>query len=224
MALKKVPVKKLIEYRTLPKERRSGFVNRLSTPKLPTGGGGNYWVRSISAISNAFKKNDNSLILDKINEIMELYDVNQHVPTKIMYERNINILNKYKNFDFEIWRPTVNLDFLNKKPDSILEMSGLPIQIRPNHIFKYGARNNRSIGGIWFVTRLEGYGIADLGIYSEALYRYLSSYFSKDYIINASACIVINISSGDFISYNDILDEQIPSLLDPTLKLFRESL
>ena len=113
---------------------------------------------------------------------------------------------------------------MKKKPDSILEMNGLPIQIRPNYIFKYGAQNNRSIGGIWFVTRLEGYSIADVGIYAESLYRYLSSYFSKDFMVNHSDCIVINISKGDYISYNDILEEQIPSLLDPTLKLFRASL
>ncbi|WP_299362154.1 hypothetical protein [Winogradskyella sp.] len=133
-----------------------------------------------------------------------------------MYKRNIDILDKYKNFDFEVWRPTSELKFL-KKPNSLLEMNGLPVQIRPNHVFYYGAKDKKSLGGIWFITWLEGFKRSDLGIYSEALYRYLTSYFSEEYEINPASCITVDVSSTNSVGYNEIINGEIPSLLDSTL-------
>ncbi|WP_299362152.1 hypothetical protein [Winogradskyella sp.] len=66
MALKKLPVKKLVEFRRLSKRRQLTFTNRLKSPKESSSSGGDYWVRSISAISNAFRENDNSYINKKL--------------------------------------------------------------------------------------------------------------------------------------------------------------
>ena len=181
MALEKIPVKKLVEFRRLSKTRKVTFTKNLNVGKKPTSGdGGNYWVRSVSTISKAFKENDNSIIVDKIDEVTSLFNLNQRKQTKTMYKRNIDILDKYKNFDFTNWRPTADLKFLSR-PNSILEMNGLPVQILPNHIFSYGVSKNKSIGGIWFIIWQDGFKPSDLGIYSETLFRYLSSYFSKDF-------------------------------------------
>ncbi|MDO6808878.1 hypothetical protein Q4603_09660 [Zobellia galactanivorans] len=133
-----------------------------------------------------------------------------------MYKRNIDILTKYQNFDFSEWWPSTSLNFL-PKPQSILEMHGLPIQIRPQQIFSYGAENNQSVGGIWLITWLQGYKDEDLGIYSEALFRYLSSYYSEDYIINPAACMVVDISKMKVIGYDKVIDGEIPSLLDASI-------
>jgi len=225
MAIDKLPVKKLVEFRRLSKIRKATFVNRLNVGEKSTSdsGGGNYWVRSISAISNAFKESDNSYITDKIEEVTNLYDLNQRTQTKTMYKRNIDILDKYKDFDFTLWRPSADLKFLSK-PHSILEMNGLPVQILPNHIFSYGEKNNQSIGAIWFVVWQDGFKSNDLGIYSETLFRYLSSYFSKDYIINPAACITVDITNMKSINYNEILNGEIQSMLDDTMKSIKEYL
>ena len=222
MALEKLPVKKIVQFRRLSKNRRETFTNNLKISKKSTSdGGGNYWVRSVSAISNAFKENDTSYIIDKIDEVRNLYEINKRSQTKTMYKRNIDILNKYEDFDFTLWRPSSSLKFLSK-PKSILEMNGLPVQILPNHIFSFGSKNNESVGGIWFVVWQEGFKPSDLGIYSEAMYRYLSSYFSKEYIINPAACITIDITSMQSVGYNKILNGEIPSNLDETIKSVKE--
>lgn len=225
MAIDKLPVKKLIEFRRLSKTRKVTFTNRLKVGKklISDGGGGNYWVRSVSAISNAFKENDNSYITDKIEEVSNLYDLNQRSQTKTMYKRNIDILDKYKDFDFTLWRPSADLKFLSK-PHSILEMNGLPIHILPNHIFSYGENNNQSVGGIWFIVWQDGFKPIDLGIYSETLFRYLSSYYSNDYIINPAASIVVDIGNMQSISYDEILNGKIPAALDDTMKSVKEYL
>ncbi|PIB23747.1 hypothetical protein BFP77_15665 [Maribacter sp. 4U21] len=225
MAIEKLPVKKLVEFRRLSKPRKVTFTNKLKVGRKPAsaGDGGNYWVRSLSAISKAFKENDNSIIIDKIEEVSDLYNLNQRSQTKRMYKRNIDILSKYKDFDFTQLRPTADLKFLSK-PNSILEMGGLPVQILPQHIFSYGAENNQSIGGIWFIVWQDGFKPSDLGIYSETLFRYLSSYYSKDYIINPAACIIVDVTSLESISYKDVLNGEIPSILDDTMKSVKEYL
>lgn len=218
MAIEKLPVKKIIEFRRLSKTRKATFTNNLKViKKSVSGDGGNYWVRSVSAISKAFKENNNSIIIDKIEEITNLHNLNQRSQTKTMYQRNIDILDKFKNFDFTQWRPASNLNFLSK-PNSVLEMNGLPIQILPNHIYSYGVKNNQSIGGIWFIIWQDGFKQSDLGIYSETLFRYLSSYFSEKYTINPAACLIVDLTNKQSISYNKIIKGSIPSILDDTMK------
>ena len=135
-----------------------------------------------------------------------------------MYQRNIDILEKYKDFDFSIWRPTSELRFLFKpKFKSIIEMNGLPIQINPSHVYTYGQKQNESIGAIWFITWLEGFKSSDLGIYAEALYRYLKHHYSKEHIMNPSACIIVDAPNANAISYKDVVDGKITSVLDKTL-------
>ena len=216
MAIKKLPIKKLVEFRRLTKRSQLTFSNRLKFPKENDSGGGDYWVRSISAISNAFKENNNSFVQAKLEETVELYNLNQRTQTKIMYKRNIDILEKYQDFNFETWRPTADLTFF-KKPNSTVEMNTLPLQIRPNHVFSYGDDNNKSVGGIWFIAWLDGFKTEDLGIYSEALFRYLSSFYSENYIINPASCMIVDVSRVNMISYNQVLNGEIPSLLDSTI-------
>lgn len=216
MAINKLPIKKLVEFRRLSKGRQQTFANRLKVTKEASSSGGDYWVRSISTISNAYRANDNSLVKAKLEEVSNLYNAEQRSQTKTMYKRNLEILTKYQNFDFTEWWPSADLNFL-RKPQSILEMNGLPIQIRPQQIFSFGADNNQSVGGIWFITWLQGYKDEDLGIYSESLFRYLSSYYSDDYIINPAACMAVDISKMKVIGYNKVIEGEIPSLLDASI-------
>ncbi|MDO6808877.1 hypothetical protein Q4603_09655 [Zobellia galactanivorans] len=98
MAINKLPIKKLVEFRRLSKGRQQTFANRLKVTKEANSGGGDYWVRSISTISNAFRVNDNALIKAKLEEVSNLYNAEQRSQTKkcireiLTYSQSIKIL------------------------------------------------------------------------------------------------------------------------------------
>ncbi|SEO65673.1 hypothetical protein SAMN05192574_110151 [Mucilaginibacter gossypiicola] len=217
--INKVPVKKLIEFRRLSERRRSTFANSLKTPKMPKSddsSGGDYWKRSTSGLSNAFKYNDNKLIQEKIDSVSSVYESARKESTKRMYKRNLEILHSYTTFDFSIWRPPTDLRFLTKSK-LMLTIKDIPIQVLPHHIFSYEDKGKSSIGGIWFVVWLDGFKPGDLGIYSESLFRYLTLIYSKKYNVDPNYCLTVDASSKDVVSYTQVLKGKIPSLLENTV-------
>lgn len=219
MPITKLPLKKLIEFRRLTPRSKNTFSNNLKRPKkISIGSGGDYWIRCISAISMAFKENDNSIVRERLDKLEDDYALPSSSQTKTMRKRNIDILQNYVNFDFSLLRPSQDLEFLSRPSSmSVVEMNSLPIQILPNHIFSYGSEDDRKIGGIWFITWQEGFKEGDMGIYSEALFRYLTENFSEDFYINPSNCIIVDISNMQTVRYSEILDGYIPSLIDETI-------
>lgn len=219
MPITKLPLKKLIEFRRLTPRRKSTFSNNLKKPKKPSvGTGGDYWTRSLSAISTAFKNNDNSIIKERLDALLNDYASTSIKKTKVMYQRNIDILERYIGFDFSSWW-SIPIDKFLSKPDSmsVIDIDGIPTQIRPHHIFTYEKNEDQCIGGIWFVTWLDGFKKGDLGIYSEALFRYLTINYPEDYIINPTSCIIVDASSMQVITYDQVLSGKIPSLIDATI-------
>ena len=220
MKIAKLPVKKLIEFRRLPERRQNTFVKNLIKPKEPKeGGGGDYWIRSISAISTAFKQNDNTIIRERLDGLIHDHELSTITKTKVMHKRNIDILEPYVDFDFTNWRPPYDLDFISRPSNkSIIKIGDLPIQIRPNHVFTFGNKEDKRIGGIWLVTWLEGFKASDLGVYSEALYRYLLIHYSENYPIDMDFCTTIDVSSFEKVGYNKIRNGEIPSNIDTVIK------
>ena len=222
--MNKLPIKKLVEFRRFSEQRRSNFATKLKTPveAKPKGDGGNYWVRSISALSTSFKFNDNSIIRERLQSLEEDLAITELKRTKVMYQRNIDILYNYEDYDFSDIRPSDDLTF-HSKPiyKSLLEINGIPVQILPNHVFSYGDDKQPNIGSIWFVTWLDGFKVGDLGIYSEVIYRYLSKHYSKDFTIVPEDCMVMDASSTQVVTYKQIIEGEVPSLLDSTLATLR---
>lgn len=219
MIINKLPVKKLIEFRRLSERSQSTFAKNLKILKKASSGdsgGGDYWIRSTSGLSNAFRDNDNSLIKEKIDAVSALYKSTKNELTKIMYKRNLEILHGFEGFDFSVWRPSDDLKFLTKQKIS-LTIKDVPIQVIPHHVFSYENKEKPTIGGIWFVIWLDSYKPGDLGIYSEALYRYLSFLYSKTHNVDPKYCLIVDGSSKEVTSYQHILDGKIPSLLQNTI-------
>ncbi len=217
--INKIPVKKLVEFRRLSEKSQSTFANNLKVPKRAgseDGGGGDYWIRSTSGLSSAFRYNDNALVKEKIDSLASVYDSTKNELTKIMYKRNLEILHTFEDFDFSVWRPSGDLKFLSKQK-ILLNIKEVPLQVIPHHVFSYMDKNKPTVGGIWFVIWLDGYKSSDLGIYSETLFDYLSLLYSKQYKIDPNYCLTVDASSKEIVSYQQILDGKIPSLLENTI-------
>jgi hypothetical protein len=223
--INKVPVKKLIEFRRLSERSQSTFANNLKILKKASSkeGGGDYWKRCTSGLSNAFRYNDNKLIQEKIDSVSSVYDSTKNELTKLMYKRNLEILHDFVDFDFSVWRPPGELKFLSKQK-ILLNIDDVMLQVMPHHVFFYIKKHDSFVGGIWFVVWLDGYQPGDLGIYSETLFDYLSLLYSKQYKIDPNYCLTVDAVSKETASYQQILDGKIPSFLQNTIDMLNKYL
>lgn len=214
--ISKVSVKKLVEFSRFSEKKQRNFAHQLQVPKAPipeTEGGGDYWKRSLSALSNAFKYGDNKLIREKIELVSPLYEAADDDRIRKMYQRNLDILHNYEDFNFSSLRPSADLKFL-KKSQLPFTVKGIPIHVAPHHIFSYGDEEQANLGGVWFVAWLDRYDLGDLGIFSESLFRYLSDIFSNHYKIDPNHCLTVDALSMQSVTYKQILEGDIPSLLE----------
>jgi hypothetical protein len=227
MIAKKVSVMELVRFRRLSERSQATFANNLKIPKKPksdnSDSGGNYWVRSVSCVSNAFKKNDNKLIQNKIDEITNAYNSAKLERTRTMQKRNLEILYNYINFDFASWWPTDNIQIL-ANPQLTLTIKGIPLQVIPSCIFSYENDGEKNVGGLWFVCWLDGFKHDDLGIFSESLFRYLSFLFEKPYKVEPKDCYIVDISTMDRSTYQELLDGKVDPMLEKTINTLNKYL
>jgi len=214
-AMNKLSVKTLIDFHRKTIKGRQTLINNLRVKTKPSKDGGDYWISCVSTLSNAFKSNDNKLIKEKIAHLVNLRELSPHEITKTMYERNARILRNYEDYDFSIWHPSKDLKFQPKtRSKSIVNIKGLPIQVLPSHVFSFNSNGIPTIGAIWFVAKLNGFKIEEVGIFTEILYRYLDLNYASDYLINPSCCVTIDVVNCIEAKYDRILNKEIPSLLD----------
>jgi len=226
MNLNDVSIKELIDWRSMSKRRRTTFITKLKTPKETNigGDGGNYWIRSVSGIRMSYKLNDKSIIeerLEYLNNDLKLTDRNQ---TKVMYNRNAVLLQNFVGFDFSEYRPSDDMNFLSQPSSkAYLDIKGVSVKVSPSLVFSYDDENDNScVGGIWFITKLDGYQESEIGLYAEAIHRYASIHYSKDHQIDPKFCIAIDLSTTNVVTYNQILNKEIPSLFDSTIESLRD--
>lgn len=224
--MKKISVKNIIAFRKKPDKSKKTFLKSLSKAKAnDSESGGNYWVRSISALANTFRTNDNQHIKNKIDDIAADYDNSKRKQTKDMYQRNLDILHNYEDFDFSTWYPNKTFQTLDKaSKKSIIEINRVPVQVLPNQVFAFTKNKVNYVGAIWFIAKLDGYSKAELGIFAETLFNYLSNNYSKKYEVSPEHCLVIDVLNLDEVTYQMVLDQEIPALLKETLKVIRENL
>jgi len=224
--MKKISVKNIIAFHRKSEKSKKAFLKSLNKIQVSdSDGGGNYWVRSISALSNTFKTNNNQYIKDKIDDISGDYEKSTLKRTKDMYQRNLDILFNYEDFDFSMWYPNNTFQILNKtSKKAIIEINRIPVQAFPNQIFTFEEKEVKYIGAVWFIAKLTGYTKSELGIYAEVLYNFLKISFSKAYKIKPENCLIVDVLNLDEVTYKMILDEEIPALLKQTLKSINENL
>ena len=218
--MKKLSIKNIVDFRGRSSRSKQNFAINLKNDKekASTKSGGDYWVSCISAISRSYRLNDLQLIVDKRYELEEKYKETEYRQTKTMYKRNINILCRFENFNLDKWRPSEELIFLKKhKENSILNIKGLQIQVSPNYVFTFQKGSTKEIGAIWFIAKLDGFRVDELGMFTDVLYRYLKTHFSKDYNLNPKYCIAVDVFKGSDISYLQLEENEVPRILNSTL-------
>lgn len=218
--MKKITIKNLIDFRRKSSEKsKKTFANKLKLDKKgEDGSGGDYWITSLSAISNVFKNDNVGLLNDKVEELQEKYEATPHKTNKLQFQRNIDILLGFEDFDFKSIHPDADLDFLKKPNDkSLIDIKGFPVQAYPHHVFTYSIKGSDEIGAVWFVAKLDGYENSELGMFADIMFRYLDKHYSKDYFVNPEFCIAVDVVNGKSVSYEDIKKGKIAVLIDSAI-------
>lgn len=217
--MRKLSIGDIIGFRKKSDISKKTFALNLNVDKEKNNsdGGGNYWVSCLSTISNGFRYNDNSFILDKIYELEDKLEQTEYKRTKDMYKRNIEILYKFETFDFNKLIPSDDFIIIKKhKSNFILDINGLQIQATPQHVFTF-KNEDEEIGAIWFIAKLGGYTQTELAMFTDILYRYLNVNFSKKYKISSDYCIAVDLVNVMDVSYSKIIKEKISLILDSTI-------
>lgn len=220
--MEKIRIKELVKFRRKSERARITLVNNLKLNQAlenDSSSGGDYWISCLSAIANTFKHDDVELLSEKIDLLSEKIKATQDKRIKDEFQRNIDVLYNFGDFDFEELKPNVELTYL-KKPTSksILDIKGLPIQAKPDHVFTFSINNSEEIGAIWFIAQLDGFNRGELGMFADILYRYLDNHYAKDFFVNTSYCIAVDVNKVQLVSYNDIEEGKVPKLLDQTIE------
>jgi hypothetical protein len=219
--MEKLTVKDLIKFRGKNNRTKITFANNLKKEKIKSdesSSGGDYWISSLSAIRNTFKFGNVHLLDEKIDLLRDKIKVSEIKKTKNQFQRNIDIISNFKEYDFQHLKPNVDLTFLTKpKYQAILDIKGLPVEAKPCHIFTFSSNNSEEIGGIWFVAQIEGFPKSELGMFTDILYRYLHKHHSKDFYVNPDYCIAVDLYNGQEVNYTEIQNGKIPTLIDSTL-------
>ena len=220
--MEKISIKNIIDFRRKSQKSKVTFVNNLNKPKKLNESGGDYWISCLSAISNSFKYKSNINITEKIDELEYGIDSTPHKITKTMYQRNIDILYNFEDYDFTILKPTTELTFLKKpKSISVLNIHGLLVQILPNHVYSFEENGARYIGAIWFVAKLDGYSKGEIALFTEGIYKYLEVNHSDEYLIHPKYCIAIDAYSCTEVNYLEILSNKNLKSLDISVDLIK---
>lgn len=222
--MKKISVKNIVTFRNKTEKSQKTFLNNLGKSKeLTLDGGGDYWVRSLSALSNAVKAKNTEPIKEKIVDISNDFKPGMIKQTKDMYERNLNILHNYEDFDFSDWLPE-NAKIVSKNSKkAIIDINGLPVQITPSQVYSFEEEENSYVGAIWFLAKLEGFKKEELGIFAEALHIYLAANFGDGHHISAKNCLIVDVLNREEVNYQMIVDAEIPSLLLATLESIKNT-
>lgn len=225
--MEKIAIGKLIDFGRKGAIARQTIVNNLKMPqvKKDDGSGGDYWISALSAISNAFIENKNELINEKVDKLIDKIEEAEAKITKDMFQRNINILYNFEDYDFPSLKPNADLTYLKKPKDkSIIIIKGLPLFVNPNHVFTFEENGVKKIGAIWFVAKLNGFRPEELAIVVDILFRYLDTYYSDKFEIDTNFCLVKDVSILNKISYTQIMNAEVRSPLKQTLEEIKELL
>lgn len=223
--MKKISVKDVVRFRNNTDRTKKSLLSSLLKKediKSEGEGGGDYWVRSLSALSSAVKEGNTDPVKNKIADVSSKIQPGLIKKTRDMYERNIAILYHYEDFNIDNWLPDRSKIITKANKKVIIDIESVPVQIAPSQVFYFEKDGIKKIGAIWFVAQLGGFAEPDLGIFAECLYIHLSHLFKDKYQVEPRNCLVVEVVKNTEVDYQMILDKAIPSLLSSVLKEIRK--
>jgi len=224
--MQKISIKELVAFTRKPNDRaKKNFAYKLKSRTAKEkkeddeSGGGDYWITSTSCINNVFKHNNKDLYDGKIEELAEKVTAAELNQVKSMFQRNIDILNNFKDFHIEDIRPSKILKFETvQRAHTIVYIDDFPLYISPSVLFCHERRGKKELGAIWLVAQVGGFKKNELGMFCEMLYEFLIKHYSEDYQISEDLCIAIDTFSAQKISYKELKNSNASSLVKKTLK------
>ncbi|RZL18727.1 MAG: hypothetical protein EOO96_26810 [Pedobacter sp.] len=137
---------------------------------------------------------------------------------KTRYQRNINVLDSFKDFSFEDIRPVRILKFETvQKVHKVYSVENFPLYINPSLVFAHKRNGKNELGAIWLVPQLGGFTKNELGMFCEVLYRFLVKNYGDAYQISEDYCVAIDTFLAQKVSYQQLMTGKIPLLINLTL-------
>ncbi|MCY1243706.1 hypothetical protein D3C86_1664540 [compost metagenome] len=136
-----------------------------------------------------------------------------------MYQRNIDILTAFKDFDFSDLKPVANLKYEKIARDStVMTVKGFPLYVNPDALFSYNINGKDEIGALWLIQQQNSFSKSELGMFCEILYRFLVNNYGANFQISEKFCVVIDTCGAQRITYSEMLSEGSIFLIDKTLE------
>lgn len=225
--MKKITIKNLVEFRRKNDRTRLTLMTKLRNQEFedlekPKGTGGDYWISCISALATIFKVNDKEFIREKVHYLQDKINATGNQMTKQRFQKNIDLLYCFEDFDFNAIRPVGELKFHKKSDEkSIIDLNGLPLFVDPDHVYSFSNDETKEIGAVWFIAFKDGFEKGELGMYSNILYRYLIRNYSNEFAVNPAYCVAVDVFKCQHVTYSQILNNDIADLLDDTVEAFK---
>lgn len=223
----KISVSNVVKYLRKSAKGRITFLAKLKNPaekkEDDEDEGGHYWIQALSAVSRVFRTEQLKDLDLKIDDIYEKKASSDKDLTKDRYQRNVDLLHRAKEFDYKEIKPYFEVEYL-KNSRLILNISEVPIEVSPNHVFLFNEGNDKKVGAIWFVIIKDGYKDFELALFNHCLYQYLFNLYKDKYMISEEFCIVLDITNGKKISYSKVLSGNYLAKIREELDLLKKAI
>ncbi|MDD5150529.1 MAG: hypothetical protein PHC28_08610 [Flavobacterium sp.] len=230
--MEKIKINELVDFRRKQSDKSKRiFINKLKNriPKILTEAEKeeedprDYWVFSTSCIYNAYKNGSDEFYDPKIEELqLKMSKPELKSSPLTMYKRNRDILLSFKEFELNNLRPEKLIRQSVQKEHKIITLTDFPLYVKPSLVFSHERNGKNEIGALWLVPQVDGFKKSELGIFCEVLYRFLIKNYSNSFQISYDYCIAIDTFNAQAVTYLDLLNDDIPFLLDKTLNEMKD--
>lgn len=231
--IENIKAKELIDFhRKAEGKNKRKFAQKLKTrekkvieKKEGSNSGGDYRISSRSCILNVFKAGDYGVYDDKVEELEGKLSDCKHKNTRVNLERNIQMLDKFREFDLSELKPNVQVKYNIPIKKDIKEFvfKDLTIYLNPSTLYSYEKGDVDCIGALWLVSSKDGFKKSELGVFCELLYRFIVKEYGDKYHFEKEYCCVVDICNAYFISYSDIENKEVPALLEGIIDRIKEN-
>lgn len=98
-----------------------------------------------------------------------------------------------------------------------LTINNLQINTVDKNIVLFEIPDSKEVGAIWFIAKVGGYKKAEIGMFTEILYKYMDKNFGKEHTVNPDYCYAVDVVSSSRVTYSELLKKEVPAILNRTI-------